>query len=360
MNRIQKVQKDLVNSGLQALVIDNLINLYYLTGLEFSLARLVIEPDEATLFVDGRYFEACQKKASCPVLLTAGYDKQSTFSIWMEKFHNQRVGFEAAVTSYSDFENLKAIGTDLVPLKNPIGKIREIKEPSEQEALRKVAALGSQGMDYVLSELREGVSEKELARELEIYWLQTGGDKLGFSPHVAFGDGSSQPHYKVSDRSLKKGDTVLIDIGVVLNHYHSDMTRVVCFGTPSSEVQKIYQIVYAAFKSATSLCRPGVKIGDLDKAARGVIEQAGYGPHFTHSLGHGVGLEIHESPRVSAVGADADRVLEAGMVITIEPGIYLPGLGGVRLEDTLLITQDGHENLTCRPIPTTLPDINKK
>ncbi len=355
MNRIQKVQNDLVNNGLQALVIDNLINLYYLTGLEFSLARLVIEPNAATLFVDGRYFEACQKKAPCSVLLTSGYDKKSAFSNRMEKFRNLRVGFDAGSTSYADFENLKALGADLVPLKNPIGKIREIKEPSEQDALRQVAALGSQGMDYVLSELKEGISEKELARALEIYWLHAGGERLGFSPHVAFGEGSSQPHYTVSDRTLKQGDIVLIDIGVVLNHYHSDMTRVVCFGTSSVEMQKIYQIVHAAFEAATAICRPGVKIGDLDKAARGVIEQAGYGPNFTHSLGHGVGLEIHESPRVSTLGADADRLLEAGMVITIEPGIYVPGLGGVRLEDTLLITQDGHENLTCRPIPMTLP-----
>lgn len=358
MNRIQKTQQNLVHKGLQALVIDNLINLYYLTGLEFSLARLVIEVGAATLFVDGRYFEACQKQAPCNVVLTAGYDKESAFFTWMEKFQNQRVGFDASSTSYADFENLVAIGADLVPLKNPIGKIREIKEPSEQEALRKVAALGSQGMDYVLSELREGVSEKELARALEIYWLQIGGQRLGFSPHIAFGGGSSQPHYKVSDRKLKQGDAVLIDIGVVLNHYHSDMTRVVSFGAPTSEMQKIYPIVHTAFEAAIALCRPGVKIGDLDKAARGIIERAGYGPHFTHSLGHGVGLEIHESPRISAVGADANRLLEAGMVITIEPGIYLPGIGGVRLEDTFLITHDGHENLTRRPISPLLPIIS--
>lgn len=354
MNRIQKAQKLLSDHSLQAIVVDNLINLYYLTGLELTLGRLVIEPDEATLFVDARYFEACQKKAPCTVLLSAGYDKESAFDIWWN-FQNKRVGFDAGTTSYADFESLSALGAELIPLKNPIGRIREIKESSEQEALKQAAALGSRGMDYVITLLKEGISECEIARELEIFWLQSGGDRLGFTPHVAFGEGSSQPHYKVSDRKLQRGDLVLIDIGVVLKHYHSDMTRVVAFGKPPEEIERIYDIVHAAFNAAIERCRPGVKIGDIDRAARGLIEQAGYGKCFTHGLGHGVGLEIHESPRVSAAGPDADKPLESGMVITIEPGIYVPGVGGVRLEDTLSITEDGHENITNRPLTSALP-----
>ncbi|MFC2049425.1 M24 family metallopeptidase [Chlamydiota bacterium] len=354
MNRIAKAQKLLSALAVQALIVDNPINLYYLTGLELSLGRLVIEPEEATLFVDGRYFEAAQKRAPCSVLLTAGYDKKSPFGGWW-KFQQGRVGFDEITTSYADFESLKALGGELVPLKNPIGKIREIKEPPERDALRQAAALGSEGMDYLISRLKEGVTEKEMALALEIFWLQKGGEGVAFTPHIAFGEGASQPHYTVSERKLKRGDAVLIDIGVVLRHYHSDMTRVVCFGTPPAELEKIYQIVHTAHAAGVNLCRPGVKIGDLDRAARNVIEQAGYGKCFTHSLGHGVGLEIHESPRISAVGADAERELEPGMVITIEPGIYVQGVGGVRLEDTLLITEEGYENLTRRPLSSTLP-----
>lgn len=357
MKRIEAIQHELAANNVKALIVDNLINVYYLTGLEFSLARLVIKPDNATLFVDGRYYEACLAKAPCNVQLTSGYATNSSFFAWMEKLRGQTVGFDALTTSYKDYEELKEIGLELTPLKNPVGKLREIKDFSEQEALKCAARLGSEGMDYVLHELKEGISEKEVARALEIYWLQAGGDRLAFTPHVAFGEGSSQPHYKVSDRKLKKGDLVLIDIGVVLNHYHSDMTRVVCFGSPPIEMHKVYQIVYDAFQAAVSRCRPGIKLGDLDLIARGVIEDKGYGKYFTHSLGHGVGLEIHESPRVSVTGVDKDRPLKAGMVITIEPGIYVPGMGGVRLEDTVLITETGHENLTCRPIAPLLPTI---
>jgi len=355
MDRIQKVQKLVGELGLQALVVDHVVNLYYLTGMELSLGRLVIQPDAATLFVDGRYFEGCRKKGTCEVLLTSGYDLKSPFGVWMHRLQQKRVGFDEQTTSYSEYSLLNTLGVDLVPVKNPVGRLREIKDPVEREALRQAAALGSSGMDYVINHLQEGITEKELARALEIFWLNAGGDKLGFTPIVAFGENSAEPHYRVSERKLKRGDLVLIDIGVVLKHYHSDMTRVVAFGEPHEELQKIYQIVYHASTEATRLCRPGSKIGDVDQAARGFIKDAGYGDYFIHSLGHGVGLEIHESPRINSSGPDANRVLESGMAITIEPGVYLPGIGGVRLEDTLLITEEGYENITCRPLSATLP-----
>jgi Xaa-Pro aminopeptidase len=357
MTRIQKIQNFLSHHALDALIIDYPVDLYYLTGLTVSCGRLVIEPTQTTFFVDGRYFEACQKQAPCSVVLTSGYDPTSAFGSWWP-LQNKRVGFDAQTTAYADFEQLKTLNTDLVPLTKPIGRVREIKEPQERAALREAAALGSQGMDFVLSHLKEGVTEKEMVKSLEIYWLHEGGERLAFPAHIAFGESSSQPHYTVSDRKLKQGDLVLIDIGVVLNHYHSDMTRVVSFGKPSAEIEQIYQIVYEAFQAAIQICRPGVKISDVDEAARDLIKQAGFGDRFTHGLGHGVGLEIHESPRIRSIGPDATRVLEEGMVITIEPGIYLPGVGGVRLEDMILITASGSENLTNRPLSPQLARIS--
>jgi Xaa-Pro aminopeptidase len=157
------------------------------------------------------------------------------------------------------------------------------------------------------------------------------------------------PHYRASKGKLEKGQPIQIDIGVIDRHYHSDMSRVVFFGKPSSEMRKIYDIVLKAQLAALNQCRPGIKIGDLDQTAREIISKAGYGDKFTHSLGHGVGLEIHESPLLRNKPPHSEEFLQPGMVITIEPGIYLSGIGGVRIEDTVVITDDGYENLTNRP-----------
>lgn len=354
MGRLEKIRQLLHTFNVHALIIDKPIDLYYLLGMELSLGRLVVEESGAHLFVDGRYFEACSGLTSVSVHLTSGYGKESSFLKWWP-LAGKRVGFDAYSISYSEFETLKMLPSDFVPLNGPILQLREIKEGSEIHKLREAAELGSRGFDYVVTLLKEGVSEKEVAAELEIFWLKEGGEKLAFAPHVAFGEGSSQPHYHVSERRLKKGDLVLIDIGVVLDHYHSDMTRVVAYGQPVPELVSIYQIVYEAYTAAVRLCKPGVLIGDLDRAARDLIEQAGLAERFPHGLGHGVGLEIHEPPRLRSVGPDASRPLREGMVITIEPGIYLPGKGGVRLEDMILITNTGCENLTNRPLRAKLP-----
>lgn len=345
MNRIEKVQKLIQEKQLDALIIDKPIDLYYLVGKQLSLGRLVVEEQGATLFVDGRYFEACQKLTGLSVMLTAGYDNESTFGKWW-KFSGKRVGFDADFTTYGQYGDLATLNAELIPLRGPLRRIREIKEKAEIDALKKSALLCKKGFNYICTQLKEGISEKEVAQELEMFWLRLEGDKAGFDPHIAFGEESSQPHYQPSDRHLKMNESILIDIGVIHQHYHSDMTRVVFLGEPHAEIRKIYSIVHEAYQAALQLYRPGVRIEDADRAARELIEQKGYGEYFPHSLGHGVGLEIHESPRMASKGPDKDRLLEAGMVVTLEPGIYLPGIGGVRLEDTLVITEKGHEVIT--------------
>jgi Xaa-Pro aminopeptidase len=357
--RFQKARQLLVQENLSALIVDSPIDLYYFTGVDLSLGRLVITASETVLFVDGRYYELCQKSVTIPVVLTSSYDGESPFGKWW-KFAHTRVGFDADRTPYAEYERLCTLKADLIPLRNPIRKIREIKDEDEIEALQKAALLASKGYEYVLSQLKEGISEIEMAKRLEIFWIDYGGSGLSFAPHIAFGEGSSQPHYHVGDRKLKKGDLILIDIGVISNHYHSDMTRVVCFGSPDKELEKIYTIVFEAYQSATALCKGGNLIEDVDRAARSVIEKRGYKEYFPHGLGHGVGLEIHEFPSLRAKGIDPQKRLEPGMVLTIEPGIYLPGRGGVRLEDTLLITEEGYHPLTHPPLSPTLTNIREK
>ena len=348
--RLEKVRALLKRENLKALIVDNPIDLFYLTGCELSSGRLIIELSETQLFVDGRYYEACRSRLPFSVVLATSFDPQSQFGKgW--KFAHEKVGFDADYTSYGEYERLSHLKGVFIPLKSPVKKIREIKEKDEIERLRQAAELGSRGYDLILTLLHEGISEKEVARELELFWIKEGADRLAFAPHIAFGEGSSQPHYHAGERRLKSGDIVLIDIGVVYRHYHSDMTRVLFFGSTSQKLCEIYSIVFEAQQAALALCRPKISIAELDKAARDVIEKAGYKEYFTHGLGHGVGLEIHELPSLRPI--HPSNCLEEGMVITIEPGIYLPGIGGVRLEDTVLITQPGFDNLTQRPLSQT-------
>lgn len=353
--RIEKLRHVLEQEKLDALLVEHPIDLFYLTQLELSAGRLLLTPDLALLFVDGRYYEsAAQISLPIQVILTSGFGANSAFA-QSYSFQNKRVGFDSHTTHYATFLDLQALGGEWVPLKAPVKHLRAIKDSQEILSLRKAAQLASLGFDHICHLLKPGVTEKEIALELELFWRKAGGQRLSFASHIAFGAHSSQPHCHARDTELCKGDIVLMDIGVVCEHYHSDMTRVLFFGEPSSDLERIYSIVHEAQKAALSMCRPGTRIKDLDQRARSLIAEKGYGAQFTHSLGHGIGLEIHEYPFIRSQGEEADASLQEGMVITIEPGIYVPGLGGVRLEDAIIITKEGHENLTQRPLSISLP-----
>lgn len=345
--RIQRLKKLLQQEECDGLIVDDSINLYYLTGLYLSAGKLLVHPEGATLLVDSRYFELCKSSCPFPVELSS---KTYTIQDLLKDSGIKKLAFNSDNTTYGEFKKLEseAKNLDLKPIGNPILKLRAVKDPEEIATLKEAAALGSEGYDYLTGLLKEGISEAELAIELEIFWKRRGSKAIAFDPIIAFGSNSSMPHYRVGQRKLNKGEPVLIDIGVNLAHYHSDMTRVVFFGEPDPKIANIYAIVLEAQEKALKFCRPGTLISELDHTARSHIEKQGYGENFTHSLGHGVGLEIHELPTIRNQGESTETVLEEGMVITIEPGIYLPGIGGVRIEDTVVITSQGHENLTNR------------
>jgi Xaa-Pro aminopeptidase len=210
--------------------------------------------------------------------------------------------------------------------------------------MKKSAALVWKGFEHIRRSLKVGVTEKELALSFEIFCRKQGAEKLSFDPIIAFGKNTAYPHYRAGDVKLKKDQLVLIDIGVVVDHYHSDMTRTVFFGNPDPRLVLLETVVKKAHAAALKLCKVGTKVGDLDKAARQVIEKAGLKELILHSLGHGIGLETHEFPRLKYKGEDQSTLLQEGMVITIEPGLYLPGVGGVRYEDTIVITSKGYTN----------------
>ncbi len=310
------------------ILIDDPVNLFYHTGLHLSAGKLLLSDNGSHLYVDGRYLEMCREKAPMPV------SPISEFSIEGE------VTIDSRVMSFEAVAKLK----NATPKPGLLQELRQVKRPDELLLLKKAASLAADGYDFVVSELKEGITEKELSRKLQIYWLDRGGEGPSFSPICAFGENSAYPHHACTDRPLKVGDAVLLDMGVQLGDYQSDMTRVVFFGGASSRMLEIYEIVRKALEAARKVAVPGAIAREVDHAARQLIEEAGYGSAFCHSLGHGVGLEVHEAPLLRH---NSDTVLEKNMVVTIEPGIYLPGIGGVRLEDTIVV---GNETLTPRPL----------
>lgn len=342
--RLEKLRKLIAGLPIDGLLIEHPTNIFYLTGLELSAGKVLLTPDQACLIVDGRYYENASKQIVYPTILL----KNETLKEQITAFKIHRLGFDQSQTTYEAYLGLTQISPSLeiIPTESLVQKLRFIKDAEEIACLKQAAKLGYEGYEFVASQLKEGISEEGLALELEIFWKKKGAKKLAFDSIIAFGSNSSMPHYRAGKAILKKDTSVLIDCGVVLNHYHSDMTRVVYFGKPPPIIQTHYAIVEEAKEKALALCKPGTLFGELDRAARGYITSKGYGEFFTHSLGHGIGLDIHEPPTIRDSEPFQNMALQPGMTFTIEPGIYLPNVGGVRLEDTVLITERGYENLT--------------
>lgn len=344
--RMQALQDLIQSKNWDVLLLEDPLSLLYLTGIHLSAGQLLISSKETLLIVDGRYIEAVRKEATCPVALRSDSLVKETLTAWA----THHVAISSQDTTCERYSKLKELlpNHHIEPIGNPVRCQREVKNEHERTQLRQAAQLGSRGYDLVVQLLKEGVTEKEVALELELFWMRQGAKGCAFEPIIAFGPNTSKPHYRSSRVSLQPNQSVLIDIGVTLDDYHSDMTRVVFFGAPSAHMQEIYNVVFEAQQAALNLCIPGATIGDLDAAARDHITAAGYGDFFPHSLGHGIGLEVHEAPTIKNSEPFAKTKLLPGMAITIEPGIYLPDIGGVRIEDTILITDTGYEDLTQR------------
>ena len=342
MTRIEKLLKYIDRN--QACLVTQPIDIFYLTGMDVSLGTLIISHEMLALLVDGRYFEACKKDCRIPVFLAKEGLLFELIKGAETLVIDQDNTSHAAFLKWSD--SAKNAGIKILPKENLVKHLRIIKDSSEIDLLKKASSLGLEGFHFVKSLLKPGIKERDIAAELEYFWRKKGSEGTAFDPIIAFGANSAMPHYRACEAILKDGDIVLIDIGVKKEHYHSDMTRVIFFGTPDPRLKTVHSIVEKALKAALALLKPGTLLKDLDFAAREVIAKAGYEGFFTHSLGHGIGLEVHESPFLKAQDPYGNVRLQEGMAITIEPGIYLPGIGGVRLEDTVILTKSGFLNLT--------------
>jgi Xaa-Pro aminopeptidase len=361
--RLYSLGEILEEDSIDGIIIEEPIDIFYLTGIELSTGRLIVHSRGAHLIVDGRYFEACSEVHFLNVVL---WDPDVLYDLLLDDLaHIKSFAFVGEKTTYQRYTDLKKIvdrvlqespkrELELMPCDDFVLQLRSVKSPEEVERLAEVAELGSKGYDFVCDYLKEGVTELDVVRELDIFWKKNNAKAFAFDPIIAFGPGSSMPHYHPTNRKLEKGMPVLIDIGVTLNHYHSDMTRVVFFGEPDPKMKEVYEVVKGAQEAALKICKPGIRAGDLDMEARIWITDRGYGENFNHGLGHGIGLEVHELPVIKSASKYDSVVLQPGMAITIEPGVYIPKLGGVRIEDTVVITEDGHRNLTNRPKELTV------
>ena len=331
---------------IDSILVTSPIHVRYLTGFTGSNGALLLNKDlSALMCTDGRYTTQIGEEVPD---IEAMIERASATALLATVEGDRRVAFEAAQTTVAQLDALReAAGEDvqLIPVAGVVESIRLHKDPFEQDRLRDVAALASQALEDLLAagELAEGRSERQVAADLEYRMRMLGAERPSFDTIVASGPNSAKPHHSATDRILRRGDLVTIDFGAHVAGYNSDMTRTLVIGEANDFVREIYDIVLRAQLAGVEAATIGRPLVDVDAACRSIIEDAGYGEQFVHSTGHGIGLDVHEAPSASLTG---EGKLQEGMTLTIEPGIYVPGKGGVRIEDTLVIASGGPRILT--------------
>ncbi len=346
--RLGQLHSVLESHRLDACLLLSLPNMRWLCGFTGTDGALLVTRDQTLFLTDSRYATQAEEQVTADRVVVYRQKLEGIADILGET-GVKRCGFEAGAMTFSQWRKLSdrlEPVCELVGLEDDLERLRAVKSADEVAGLRAVAALHREAFSAIEKMLRPGVREKDIALELELALRRLGAEEKSFDFIVASGPRGAMPHGVASDRCLQAGELVTIDFGARMAGWCSDETLTVAVGEISSELRRIYDIVLAAHDAAMEAVLPGMSLKALDAVARDLIVEAGYGDHFGHGLGHGVGLEIHEYP---AVSPRAEKCVEEGMVITIEPGIYVPGLGGCRLEDTVLVTSNGAEPLTVLP-----------
>jgi len=342
--RLARFKDAIKDRRLDSMLVTGDKNVCYLSGFEGSDAALVIGPKRRYFITDSRFIEDAKKNIKGFEIVCVRESTYKTISEIIKDESLKRVGFESMSLPYEVAVRLKGmIGeSGLVGVKNLIENLRAIKDPEEIGLIKKSVALVRKVFSGIESSLKPGVSEDWIKKTVEIEFIKNGAS-AAFEPIVASGSNSSKPHAKATGKRLANNDLVMIDIGARLNDYNSDMTRTIFLGQAKRKLLEMYSIVKKAQDLAIGVIKPGVKISKVDRAARGYIAEKGFGKYFGHSLGHGVGMDVHELPTISG---SSDGTLSEGMIFTIEPAIYIPGFGGIRIEDMALVTKNGCEILT--------------
>lgn len=341
--RIEKLRKSLEKSSLDAALITSGTNIRYYSGFTSSDGIFLVTPKGTYLVTDFRYtIQAnAQTKGLCEVIEAPYTEQLNRIRAFLLADGCKRVAFEEGAMSVGDFGGYQAMPVEWVPFGETISLPRLYKSPEEIESLQQAQKIADQSFLEWLGRIGAGMSEKEATAELNYVCQRNGSDGVSFDPIVAGGPNGAMPHALPGERKLQNGDLVVTDFGCMINGYHSDMTRTFAVGRIDGESKEIYEIVKTAQQMALDALTNGISGLALDAVAREYIMQRGYGPQFGHGLGHGFGLEIHENPRASVSSTD---ILTEGMTITVEPGIYVEGKCGVRIEDCCVVTKDGHHN----------------
>ncbi|WP_326716889.1 M24 family metallopeptidase [Vagococcus jeotgali] len=344
IERVEKLRSKMREHDLDSFLITNEFNLRYLTGFTGTTGLALITLEHAYFVTDFRYTEQASEQCEGYKIIKNVKPLYEELGDLVNHLALANMAFEEQTVTFFQYTELeRLVECDLIPVTGIIESLREVKDVSEIETIRKACQIADSAFEHILTYIKPGMTEIQVANELDFYMRSLGASGVSFETIVASGLRSAMPHGVASDKVIEEGDFITIDFGCYYDGYVSDMTRTISLGEPSDKLKEIYQIVKGAQQRVLDVAKPGMTGIELDAVARDYITEHGYGEAFGHSTGHGIGLEIHEGPNVSKV---ADKAFVPGNIITNEPGIYLPGIGGVRIEDDMLITEDGMDRLT--------------
>ncbi|MDA1474881.1 M24 family metallopeptidase [Bacillus changyiensis] len=343
--KLKKLRELFCGLGIEGLLVTSQVNLQYMTGFTGSSGLAVISEDRAVFITDFRYTEQAKRQVNGFEIIEHTRGMSATAVDVIKEMGLKKIGFEQDKMTYGMYANYKnALGAvELVPVSRSVERLRLIKSSEEIKILKEAAKIADAAFSHILTVIKPGMTEISIANELEFYMRSQGADHSSFDMIVASGLRSSLPHGVASSKTVEKGDFVTLDFGAYYKGYCSDITRTIAVGEPSDQLKNIYQIVFEAQMIGMTNIKPGITGRQADAYTRDHITSKGYGDYFGHSTGHGLGMEVHESP---ALSVRSDQTLDKGMVVTVEPGIYIPGTGGVRIEDDIVLTDEGNESLT--------------
>ena len=342
--RVDKLRRKLESLGVDAVLVSDPYNRVYLTGFTGTYGYAVIGKERNIFITDFRYVQQVKRQCKGFEIVTQEKSMIETILDVLKSLNVTNLGFEEDYVTYKHYLMLKETFRDIniLPTENIIQKMREIKDANEVSKIRKAASIADNAFSYILNVIKPGITERDIALELEFNMKKNGASALSFDTIVASGLRSAMPHGIASDKIIEFGDVITLDFGCIYDGYCSDMTRTIFVGKINEKIKELYEIVFEAQNSSLEALTSGAISRDVDGVARGLIKDKGYGENFGHGLGHSVGLEIHEEPRLSP---NYSTILQSGMIVTVEPGIYIEDVGGVRIEDMVLITNDGYDNL---------------
>jgi Xaa-Pro aminopeptidase len=349
LERLDKLRKALAEKALDGFLVSNLSNCRYLSGFTGSTGWIMVTTKRAGIAVDSRYAEQAKKECPGYEVLPIRGNIQDWFFPLASDFSTTRWGIEPSSLSLYSYQQItehsakEHLPFQFISTQNLIESIRAVKDQDELERITQACKLADDAYEHAVASVRAGMTEHQLAWEVERFMREHGSDPLTFEVIVASGPNSAMPHAKPGDRPIAEGEPIILDFGACVGGYCSDFTRTICLGEPQTNLQKIYSVALGSQLTAIETIQAGMTGETADQLARTVIAEAGYGDAFTHGLGHGIGLDVHEAPRVGAKSTD---VLTPGMTFTIEPGIYISGWGGVRIEDTVVIENKSVRTLT--------------